>query len=166
MQETEEGRYLYTSKDILNDHIGSAETIQKFFDDNAKPNPSDADGIPESQNVEFDGTNNVRILRFYEPALEEVRTVVEEFGEVEWPAIGTESLQCNGFQFSSLMRGPCCLAYRQSVAHPVAHTPQKTHRPARGPRGGCGRSCAHMYPFRFFHQNTFALLQVSQSPYK
>lgn len=90
MQETEEGRYLYTSIDILNDHIGSAETIQKFFDDNAKPNPSDADGIPESQNVEFDGTNNVRILRFYEPALEEVRTVVEEFGEVEWPAIGDQ----------------------------------------------------------------------------
>ena len=89
MQETEEGRYLYTSIDILNDHLDSAETIQKFFDDNAIPNPSDDDGIPESEK-EFDGTNNVRILRFYEPALEEVRTVVEEFGEMEWPGIGDQ----------------------------------------------------------------------------
>tara|TARA_Y100001936_G_C15466443_1_gene356470 strand:- start:53 stop:397 length:345 start_codon:yes stop_codon:yes gene_type:complete len=91
MKETEEGRYLYTSIDILNDNISSKEDIHKFFEDNSIPNPSDADGIPESAKVEFDGTNNVRILRFYEPVLEEVRTVVEEFGEMEWPAIGDQA---------------------------------------------------------------------------
>tara|TARA_B100001029_G_scaffold178945_1_gene186852 strand:- start:1830 stop:2174 length:345 start_codon:yes stop_codon:yes gene_type:complete len=90
MKETQEGRYLYTSMDALNDHLDSAETIQKFFEDNAISNKSDANGIPESTKVQFDGINNIRILRFYEPMLEEVRTVVEEFGEMEWPAIGDQ----------------------------------------------------------------------------
>ena len=90
MKETEEGRYLYTSLDILKGHLNTSEIIQKFFRDHAVVNTGDNDGIPESAKVEFDVINNIRIIRFYEPMLEEVRTVVEEYGEMEWPAIGNQ----------------------------------------------------------------------------
>ena len=90
MKETEEGRYLYTSMDALEEVLDAPDKIKSFFDDNAVPNPSDSDGIPESVKIDFDGKKNIRILRFYEPALEEDRIVIEEYGEMEWPAIGDQ----------------------------------------------------------------------------
>ena len=90
MKETEEGRYLYTSMNEIEQVLETPDKIKVFFNDNAVPNPSDSNGIPESVKIDFDGKKNIRILKFFEPALDEDRVVIEEYGEMEWPAIGNQ----------------------------------------------------------------------------